>query len=338
MTLNDWHKILDDLSDSVDKYVENPFRQPTDSVRQIANTNFELRIQWEDMDASFYSKLLSSIDFDLVFPFVIKVKVGLQSNVDEFVPVSTVKTPVRKKTAERKKTADKSPQRLSVPLTNGDSSNHSIKLKECCVRLPIMQFDENGELIQSHNENKGNKRKHSSLVSDEMQSMKLTPKIRNGPNELFMCSSSSTPFVRNFGVALKQIENEVRGTFGNSEKAGQKVVKRLTNRLTTTPRTSNDRKSGLQFNPRIRLLKMPENVNRPSKKLKQKNIAKKQIKVKAKSRTTKRLKVKARSVANETELFEVPADKPTNKVKKPTTKAHKQKSSAVKNTVKVEDR
>lgn len=334
-----WHKILDDLSDSVDSYVKNPFRQPTESIRQIANTNFQLHIQWMDMEASFYSKLLSSIDFDLVFPFVIKVNVSLRSNVDEFVPVATAKSPVRKKTAERKKTADKSPQVLGVPLANGYSSD-SIKLKECCVRLPIMHFDENGELIQNHDGNKRNKRKHSSIVSDEMQPMKLTPKIRDGSNDLFMCSSSSTPFVRNFGVALKQIENEVRGTFDNvGGKAGHKVAKRLTNRLTTTPRTSNDRKSGSHFNPRIRLLKMPENVNRPSKKLKQKNTGKKQTKGKAKATTIKRLKPKAQSVANETELFENPDDKPTAKVKKTTTKAHEKKSSStVQNIVKVEER
>lgn len=322
MTLNDWHKILDDLNEPVKIYVENPVRKPSETtVKQIENTNLKLYIQWTDMDASVYSKLLSSIDFDLVFPFVIKVRVGLQSNLDKFIPNSPTKTPVRKKTTEQKETIEKSPQKSIVSLTNDDSGK-SIQLKECCVRIPLLEFDENGEVIQNHI--KRYKRKHSSILTDEIQPVKITSKINDQPNDSFTCTSSSTPLVRNFGVALKQIQNEVRGAFRRG--TTEKEVKRLTNRLTTTPRTSTDRKSRSQFNPRIRLLKLPENVSRlnKSKKLKQKNTGKKTGKTK--STIIKKPKPKAKSVANESELFESPIE--IQKQKKPTTKANGKKSSS----------
>ncbi|XP_055317326.1 uncharacterized protein LOC129576367 [Sitodiplosis mosellana] len=334
MNLNDWHTILGDLSAPVGKYVENPFRQPTDAVRQIDGTNFELHIHWEDMDASLYSKLLSSLDFDLVFPFVIKVRVVLRSNVDKFmIPDTPAKSPVRKKTAERKKTTDTSAHSLNVSkLTNGNDSGQSIKLRECCVRLPLLQFDENGDLIQNHMVR--NKRKHSSIAANEVQPTKITPsKIHSDQNDLFMCSSSSTPLARNHSVALKEIENEVRETFAIPD---PKVAKRVTNRLTTTPRSSNDRKSS-QFNPRIRLLKPPDDVNRlnKSKKLKQKNTGKKTGKSKTKDKTTKKPKPKAQSVANESEWFEKPAENQKVKKVKP-----KKKSSppAAPEIIKLEER
>lgn len=320
MTLNDWHKILDDLTEPVKGYVENPCRQPSETVKQIDNTNLELHIQWTNMDASVYSKLLS-IDFDLVFPFVIKVRVGLRSNLDKFIPSSPTKTPIRKKISQRKKTIEKSPQKSIGSLANDDSGK-SIQLKECCVRIPLLEFDENGEVIQNHIMRY--KRKHSSILTDEIQPVKNTPKPNDQSNDLFMCTSSSTPLVRNFGVALKQIQNEVRGAFRRG--STEKQVKRLTNRLTTTPRTSNDRKSGSQFNPRIRLLKLPENVSRlnKSKKLKQKNTGKKTGKTK--STTIKKPKPKAKSVANESELFENPIE--IQKTKKTTTKANGKKSAS----------
>lgn len=340
MSLNDWHRILDYLNDPVENYVKNPFRKPIEMVRQIDNSNLELHIQWMDMDA-LYSKLLSSVDFDLVFPFVIKVKVALRSNVNDFVsnsPAILEKSSDRKKTSERKETVDKAPQMPILPLTataNGDSGK-TIKLRECCVRLPILEFDGNGKVIQ--NQNIRNKRKHHSLATDDIQPVKLTPKIHNETNDLFMGSSSSTPFARNFGVALKQIEDEVRGTFGIPN---QKTAKHLTNRLTTTtPRTSNDRKSGsLSFNPRIRLLKLPENVNRPSisKKSKQKNTGKRQGKSKVKSTTIKRPKPRAQSIANETEYFEKPLE--TQKSKKARTKLDQKKSPPViPDIIKLEER
>lgn len=323
MSLNDWHKILNELSELVGDYVKNPFRQPTETVRQIDNTNFELHIQWMDLDALVYSKLLPSVDFNLVFPFVIKVKVAVRSNVDEFIPDSSV----RKTTPKQKTTADKSSLRSIVSKTKDDSGN-SIKLRECCVRLPLLRFDENGEVIQ--NDVIRNKRKHSSIVADESRLVKITPKIRNESNELFMLSSSSTPFARNgFDAALKTIGNEIHGSHSISS---QKTVKRLTNRLTTTPRTSNDRGTGSQFIPRIRLLNMPENIIR-SKKLKPKNTNKKQKKAHTKSTSTKRLKPKAQSVANETELFEVPVE--NQKIKK---KTKKKSSSLAQNIIKEEER
>lgn len=147
-----------------------------------------------------------------------------------------------------------------------------------------------------------------------------------------MCTSSSTPLVRNFGVALKQIQNEVRGAFRRG--STEKEVKRLTNRLTNTPRSSNDRKSGSQFNPRIRLLKLPDRLNK-SKKSKQKNTGKKTGKTK--SSTIKKPKPKAKSVANESELFEDPIE--IQKPKKTATKANgKKSSSAPQSIIKLEER
>lgn len=350
MSLNDWHTILNDLSELVQHYVVNPFRKPNDVVRQIDGTNFELHVKWQDMDALLYSKLLSSLDFDLVFPFVMKIKVLLCSNVDKFIPnardsivsvpdtspTSLSKKPAKKKAA-KKMTNDTNSHSPDVSqLTNGHGIGPTIKLKECCVRLPMLQFDENGEVIQ--NQFVRNKRKHSSIAADEAQPVENSPNkiMRNNPNDLFVFPSSSTPLEwRSYSVALKQIENDVRETFDIPDsKAG--------NRLTTTPRISNDRKSS-QFNPRIRLLKLPENVNRlkKSKKQKEKDAEKKAAKAKLKAnKTTKKPKPKAQSVANESELFEKPVEQ--QKVKKSKTKSDPKKSptrpSAEPEIVKSEER
>lgn len=293
--------ILDYLTEPIENYVKNPSIKPMPVTRQLINTNFELHVTWVDLDASFYSKLLEFLDFNSVFPFVVKVKICLQSNIDKFATISL--SPARNSIVKHDKTIDDS-------VVTNDASDDQIKLKDCFVRLPILQFDENGEVIQ--NDGTSNKRKHSSLLADKKYPLKRSPRQSDDPNELFMCSTSSTPFMKApFNVTFKQIENDVRGTFA---KKHVKTIKRLTNRLTTTPRTSNDRKTGSHFHPRIRLLKLPDNINSP-KKLKKKKI------VKVKGATTKRPKAKAQSIANESELFEVPPEVPKpirNKAKKDT--------------------
>lgn len=313
MSLNDWVKIFDDLNDSIQGYVNNPNIRPASSVRRIDNTNFELNITWIDMDATFYSKLLTSVDFDCAFPFMIKLKVRLRSNIDKFVAAThSFATPVtkadKKTTLDRKRTADRSLKAVKVSLTNGKPKT-PIKIKDCCVRLPLLQFDENGELI--HEEVvRNNKRKHSTMACDIIHSINITPK--NPDSSIFMCSSSSTPFVRNSNGKSP----------GVSDIANQKVMKRLTNRLTTTPRSSSDRKSGSNFNPRIRLLKLPEDVSQLSspKKSKKKNTGKKTAKSKAKT-TQKQPKSKVRSIPNESNLFETPENQPIRKATaKPNTK------------------
>lgn len=324
MSLNDWQIILDDLSETIENYVENYTEQPVSSVRHTTDTNFELHIEWIQLDVLFYSKLLESLDFDVVLPFVMKVNVSLRSNIGKFTRASPIKSPAHDSTVQRKKSTRKTPTLVNNEL-------ETIKLKECCVRLPVLEFDENGEVIQRELMRK--KRKHSLLQSAESHSKKDTPR---GSEELmgasFMCSTTSTPFVRNIGDALKQIENDVRNTF--VQPLNQKVIKRLTNRLTTTPRTSNDRKTGSQFNPRIRLLKLPEKLN-TSKKSKPKSTGKKTLKSKVKS-TTKRPKVKPQSIANESELFEVQSA-PKTRAKKPSGKTtDKQPSPRIEDVVKVE--
>lgn len=312
MSLNDWQIILDDLSEIIDEYVKNPSNQLILSKRHIPNTNFEMQIEWEKLDVSFYSKLLNALDYNLVFPYVMKVKVCVCSNISQFIPATeAMKTPVRKRLVQKKKTIDKSIEKTPVILNNG---NESIQIKECCVRLPVLKFDENGEVIQDNVIR--NKRKHSSLRSNEIPIKKVTPRRSSNarhsvePNSSFVRSNSSTPFVRNNGNALKEIENEELGSFRLS--IARKPIKRLTNRLTSTPRTSNSNKSNSQFNPRIRLLRLPEKLD-TSKKSKR-TTGKKLLKSKLRS-TTKRPKIKQKSkpksIANESELFEMPAPPPT---------------------------
>lgn len=329
MSLSDWQMILDYLSEPIENYIKDPSKKLMAVTRQLINTNFELHVTWCELDASFYSKLLDFLDFDVVFPFVVKVKICLQSNIDKFATLKSSAVCNRisaNSFVEYHKTIDDSIE----AITNGEH-NESIKIKECFVRLPQLRFDENGRVIEGVASSQ--KRKRNSLMAAKKYPLKHVPRHIDehidDPNELFMCSSSSTPFVKNVGVATKQIEQDVRGTFAAKHK---KAVKRLTNRLTTTPRSSNDRKTG-SFNPRIRLLKLPDNMNN-SKKMKKKKIAK------LKSAAGKRLKVKAQSIANETELFEVPVQ-PKPKIKKdpPTDEQSNtvKSSPAIADAVKVEE-
>lgn len=326
MSLSDWQTILDYLSEPIEDYVKNPSKKLAAATRQLINTNFELHVTWTELDASFYSKLLDFLDFDVVFPFVVKVKICLQSNIDKF---ATLKSPVcNRSVVQHHKTIDD-----SVDAITNVEHDESIKIKECFVRLPQLRFDENGKVIQgliSH------KRKRSSLEASKKYPLKFSPRRSDDPNELFMCSSSSTPFVKNVGVAMKQIEQDVRGIFAPKHK---KTVKRLTNRLTTTPRSSNDRKTG-SFNPRIRLLKLPDDLNSSKKLKKKKNGTIKKIKLKSGTSLKKRPKVKAQSIANESELFEVPVQQKT-KAKKDTSTDEpisKRKSSPkIENDAKVEE-
>lgn len=298
MSLNDWIKIFDDLSDAIQSYVNKPNKKPASVVRRIDDTNFELNVSWIDMDAQFYSKLLTSIDFDYVFPFVIKLKVLLRSNIDKYVAPETTASPVRKKIL-KKKSADKSLEIIKISVTNGVNRT-PIEIKECCVRLPLLQFDENGQVIQ-HEVTRKNKRKRSTIEYDVARTVKTTP---NRDASIFMCTSS-TPFIRGLDVA------DVSDSIGM---ASHKVGKSLTNRLTTTPRST---KSGSHFNPRIRLLKLPANVSQlesAKKKKKKKTIdTKNQKKSKAKT-TQKRPKTKVQSIANESDLFEIPEIQPVKKV------------------------
>lgn len=318
MSLHDWYQIFDDLSEPMQKYIINPNVQPVAYKRKIDDTNFELNITWDELDATFYSKLLQSIDFNCVFPYVIKVNVSLRSNIDQFAAINVpVKTPIRRTTAaDRKKAPKRESARLNgsqAVITNGVPHERSFEIKDCCVRLPMLRFDENGQVIQN---GVRNKRKHSSIIDDETTSVRITSNQREVKNDIFMCSSSSTPFVRNINVALKQIEKDVRVTFVKSEK-------RTTNRLTTTPRSSQERKAGSQFNPRIRLLRMPDDMD-TSKSSKAKNTTgKKASKANAKVKkvSSKKLKPKARSVTNESELFETPAKIKKVKKAKPAKKA-----------------
>lgn len=322
MSLHDWHKIFDDLNGPVQSYVIEPNVKPAECVLKIDDTNFELNIAWEETDTSFYSKLLDSIDFDLVFPYVIKINVCLRSNVDKFVSNGMAKMSATKKSTDRKKTIHKTPiktlhkksknsTKTSMVIANGALPN-SIKLKECCVRLPLLQFDENGDVIQNRK-----KRKHSEL-SSASHFAKGDSNELDEPTELFMCPSSSTPFVRAIDVGLKRIASDVHGTF-------KKIDKRISSRLTTTPRSSHERKSGgaHQFNPRIRLLKMPDSVGKlnTSKKSKRKNTDKKIAKSKTKKAANKQVKAKVQLLVNESDLFQTPT--PKRKSKKTTAKVSK---------------
>lgn len=291
MSLSDWHQILNVLHEPVDYYLHNPFRKPTSTERQIDSTH--LQITWSDMDATFYSKLLHSIhDFDAVFPFVIHIKVFKRSNVDKFVPADDnnineiVATPIKKpkkSLIESKKTPkeniDQSTQARKKQIH--DNTTNGIKIKDCCVRLPLLKFDENGEVIQ--NNMVRNKRKFSELnETAKIRSVENTPDGLSHQKNKFMVASTSTPFPGinvNLDVndELKRIESDVRETF---DKSKHKTVKRLSN-----------------F-PRVRLLKAPEEKKRldTTKKAPRKNTGK--------TNKIKRLKPKAVSISNESDLFE----------------------------------
>lgn len=312
MSLHDWHQIFEHLSEPIEKYAEDSHVKPAPTKCKIADTNFQLDISWARLDTSFYSKLLNTLDFSCVFPYVIKVNVTLRSNIDKFFADESNKLPIQHTPAkERRIVSKKRSNKLNSPqpvIENG-GLNNEVELKECRVILPMLQFDENGQVI-SNNNGIRKKRKHSSLENDV-------------PNDgVFMCSSSSTPFVRNMDVDLKQIENSVLETFA-------KTKKRLTNRLMATPRSSHERKMSSQFNPRIRLLKMPDSVNRLdlSKSSKSKNMSEKRtVKVngKVKKPSNKKLRPKVRSVTDESDLFETPTQ--NKKLKKTMTKTTKDKS------------
>lgn len=370
MSLNDWIQIFDGLNESVQNYVKKPNKRPAAAVRRIDDTNFELNVEWIQLDEQFYSKLLTSIDFNKVFPFVIKLKVIMRSNIDKYVPIEPVTSiasvasvasvasdtsalsvplvpsvtkkktldksvtekkskldkslSVTKKSLNKSKIADKSCENLQVSLFNGVQDSPielkecsvrlpllrrpPMELKECCVRLPLLEFDENGQVIQNINNNnkkpgviRKNKRKYSSIDCDVVRTEQITSTRHEA--SIFMCSSSSTPFARSVDVALNRIDANISGTFRVSS---QKIEKRLTNRLTTTPRSSNSRKGSSQFNPRIRLLKLPEDISQSGtpKKTTKKNTGKKTVK--PKSKAIKKTPKVIQSIQNESELFEIP--------------------------------
>lgn len=366
MSLHDWHQIFNSLNTPIQQYIENPTKRPTQLQQHIGDTNFELNIAWIKMDASIYSKLFTEIDFSLVFPYVIKVLVSLRSNVDKFnravdVPIesrnhgavagssgatedasATEISPKRKRTPKRNVVVKLTPHEPPKPA-NG-AARMPIEMKECCVRLPVLQFDENGQVIQEQEQlqpqtqtqpGRNNKRKYSSIKNDDKgHSLKITP-IQNGvgensgravicddaPNEFhFQCSSSSTPFIQN---AIAAAHNNGMDDSGSAKQKRQRMpsAQRLT---LSTPVSSQERKTGsTQFNPRIRLLKMPENVSKLSisvKKAKRKHrdADKKSTKLngKTKNASGKRVikKKKIRMVPDESQLFETPP--PNRKPKK----------------------
>lgn len=326
MSLHDWHQIYCNLNEPVKKFLKNPNAAGASSKRQVADTNFELSIAWIEMDVEFYRRLLPTIDFNSVFSYVMKVNVSLCSNIDKFGVLMPIETAVQRrttagaafaiaatststststaisKTIVRKKTQT-SIFNESIAVTVNAHPTDAFKLKECSVRLPKLQFDENGQVIE--NGEVRNKRKHSSIAN-----IKIHNPVKFTPNR------NSTPIVRNIR-ALKQIENDVRCSTG-------KLSKRL-----TTPRTSYEHKTGSQFQPRIRLLNMPNRGTKSTvKKTKshqqqQKSIilngkSSKKMNGKAKSESKKKLKPKMRALTNETELFQTPTQ--ISKVKKTPTK------------------
>lgn len=345
MSLHDWHQIFASLNTPIQQYIENPTKRPTQLQQHIGDTNFELNIAWIKTDASIYSKLFTEIDFSLVFPYVIKVMVSLRSNVDKFnrmveVPIESPNHAAVAATAAGTEDAagatEKSPNRKRTPkqnvivkLTSDEppKQTNGIQLKECCVRLPVLQFDANGQVLQEQEQPetqpaRTNKRKYSSI--------KTTP-IRNGgehsggavicaddSNEFhFKCSSSSTPFIRN---AIAATHNNGIDDSGSAKQKRQRMppAQRLT---ISTPVSSQERKT--QFHPRIRLLKAPDNVSKlniSAKKAKRKNRDpdKKSTKIngKMKNASGKRVikKKKIRMVADESQLFETPP--PNRKPKK----------------------
>lgn len=336
MSLHDWHQIFDSLSVPIQQYIESPMkRPPTPMQQQIGNTNFELNIAWAKMDADIYSKLFTSIDFNLVLPYVIKVAVSLRSNIDKFIDVvdepiespaaisdggrSTALASNRKRTPKRKNSghSPRSPaSQPSAPITNG-IAHKPIKLRECCVRLPLLKFDENGQVIQQTNGERNNKRKYSAIANNQKGNPnKMTP-IRNGRGEnggaddthefKFKCSSSSTPFVRNNAT-----ENGGSGINIGSDGSAKPSRRITASRMTmSTPLSSQGHKMGsTQFNPRIRLLKMPENVNKLNVSVKKSKRKDRCVDKKSKNALGKRIiKKKIRSIPNESQLFETPPQK-----------------------------
>lgn len=372
MSLHDWHQIFATLNVPIQQYIENPTKRPAQMQQHIGDTNFELNIAWIKMDvASIYPKLFTEIDFSLIFPYVIKVMVSLRSNIDKFngtidisneslVPVANIAavsanamesaaieiSPNRKRTTPKRNVIIKlspqepppSPPPAAAKIPNG-VARKPIQLKECCVRLPLLQFDGNGQVIQEQQEQpqqhpvvRNNKRKHSSMTNDEkIHSIKMTP-IRNGggdgessgsgaicaanDSDEFKFKCSSTPFIRNGFPVVEQND-------GIDDSGSVKQKRRIPSafqRLTiSTPVSSQERKTGSsQFNPRIRLLKMPENVSKlniSGKKSKRKirdtdKKATSKLNGKMKTGTGKRIikkkKKQIRSVPNESQLFETP--------------------------------
>lgn len=359
MSLHDWQQIFISLNAPIQHYIENPTKRPTQQQQHIGDTNIELNIAWIKMDASIYPKLFTEIDFSLVFPYVIKVMVSLRSNIDKFNPIvdvpiespthdavaiaagavenggATETLPNRKRTTKRNVNVKLSPQEPSEQ-TNGIANGMPIQMKECCVRLPLLQFDENGHVIQERQQQeeqqpqtqpaRNNKRKYGSMTHDDKApSIKRTP-IRNGGESsgsgvicaddsnqfLFKCTSSSTPFIRN-AIAATHSNGLDDSASAKQKRQRMPPAQRLT---ISTPVSSQERKTGSnQFNPRIRLLKMPENVRKLSisaKKAKRKNRDTDKKSTKSGKRVIKKKKI--RMVPNESQLFETPP--PNRKQKK----------------------
>lgn len=372
MSLHDWHQIFISLNTPIQHYIAKPTKRPTQTKQHIGDTNFELNIAWVKMDASIYSKLFTGIDFSLVFPYVIKVRVSLRSNVDKFrdgVDVSlesqaheavatTATAGTTDTTSNRQRTLKRSAVQPSVQEPSKPANGPArtpIELRECCVRLPLLQFDENGQVIQAPETNqqqqpppqpvRNSKRKFSSIANvSQINSMNLTP-IRNGgensgfgaicaadTSHCFQASSSSTPFIR-----------KVNGGINGSGSAKQKRQRMPpTQRLTmSTPVSSQDRKTGsTQFNPRIRLLKMPENVSKlnisaKNSKRKIRGPDKKSTKINGKTKTAsgkvikKKKKKVIRVIPNESQLFETPPPPPNRMSKKVVASANAADASAV---------
>lgn len=86
MSLLEWRMIFEHLDKLIEKYLKKPQTKRPNVLVDLADTNIQLNVGWTGMDADFYGKIFPVIDFEMVYPFVMVVKVGYKSNMNIFVP------------------------------------------------------------------------------------------------------------------------------------------------------------------------------------------------------------------------------------------------------------
>lgn len=126
----EWLMIFDHLAKLIEKYVKKPKTKRSNDSIHLVDTNIELNVEWSDMDAAFYGKMFPSIDLEMVYPFVMVIKVSCKSNMNKFLPLAV------KGSSQTINNVTSQKNTSSVPKAK-TSTNKTLMAKVSATKSPI---------------------------------------------------------------------------------------------------------------------------------------------------------------------------------------------------------
>lgn len=260
MSLFEWRMIFEHMAKLIKKYLKMPkTKLPNDSI-DLTDTNIELNVEWSEMDAAFYGKIFPSINLEIVYPFVMVVKVGYKSNMNKFVPSagegsnqianndkserngpSLVAKISVASSSNTKSSTPKSPKK-SAPLVGSNvditlmktiGSNDSVganvtRLFSICLdRLTADEIDRltgstslSNITVPTSGEKKRKHQRFNDSVSTPQKQMSAK---RPAPETPFVNSVNSTPYVRLSKIDPNSIETDVSRISAENDKSTKKT-------------------------------------------------------------------------------------------------------------------